>query len=557
MSTISFEGVASPRRFRALARPAVLSLELVLILGASAIVLCAMGFYRLVVSVSYNAGPMALTYVGLVCVAVLFLVTVPVSYRAMPRALVILTRGATIVSLLYIVGARPIIPLPADATALQATTLSVVWVYWAVAIVGGVAAMWRPAFAVLPAVFLFWAKRGAAEAITGLPYAQITDVLPIAEVVMFIAVGMALLFWGGLILDRATAKSPAAQNEVAAFRESWPRLVFLYALASHFANYAYSAVEKLSLDGGLLSWLTVNDPTRIMLVALDDGHIFYSGAEGLTAFVVNQLSAFHLASNTMVLGAQLAAFAVFLFGSRFLIALTIFFDMMHLAILGTVGANFWPWIGLNITILAAVAHFNLGSEPWLRRGLATVVLAVSPLFFSTFWLGWYDTGANNNSHFVAVDTAGNEYKVPPNYFTFYSYPVGHMRYGAVPDGPHFPTLTNGGSDSFAALQAGQACDFSGMELQAPLPWDGAAITGFTQAYHTWVLSQVDDAGRFDYDLYAHHFFGPANKTAAFRALDKRDIAAYIYRTESVCLNWDGRQLDRQVLSVSDHRIDVR
>lgn len=540
----------------AVRRARLLNLEVLLIAMGSILSLLAMGFYRYVVSFSYQISPMALTYVGIGAVAVVFLFALPVRYTTMPKALVVLTRGVTLVAVVYLIGTRPIIPLPADATALEALTLNVVWIYYALAIAGGGLAMWRPAFSVLPAVFLVWAKWGPAEAVTSLQFAQVTDVVPITEVLLFIVIAMTLLYWGGLLLDWLTANNDDGQKAVAAFRVSWPRLVFLFALASHFANYAYSAVEKISLDGGPLSWLLENDPTRIMLVALDNGHIFFSGNEALTAFIVNFLSSFHLFTNAGVLFAQLAAFTVFLFGTRFLIALTLFFDLMHLVILVTVGANFWPWIGLNITILTAISYFHFNQEPWSRRILATVVVIVSPLFFSTFWLGWYDTGANNRSYFVAVDGDGKEYEVPPNYFTFYSYPVGHMRFGTVPGGPQFPTLTNGGSDNIADLRAGQKCDFTGVPLVAPLPWDGDGIAKFTTAYHDWVLDQIEEDGQFSYDLYAHHFFGPGYLTEPFRALDKRDIATYIYRTESVCLSWNGRTLERDVLSVSDFPINV-
>ena len=346
------------------------------------------------------------------------------------------------------------------------------------------------------------------------------------------------------------------QRAVAAFRVTWPRLLFLFALASHFANYGYSAIEKLSLDGGPLSWILENDPTRIMLVALDNGHIFFSGNEGLTALVVNFLSSFHLFTNVGVLFAQLAAFSVFLLGRRYLILMTIFFDVLHLVILVTVGANFWPWIGLNISILTAISYFDLDHEPWSRRILATAVVIVAPVFFSTIWLGWYDTGANNKSYFVAVDSLGREFDVPPNYLTFYSYPFGHMRFGAVPGGLHFPTSTNGGSDNIAHLRAGQACDFTDIPMVVPQPWQGDKIARFTIAYHDWVLDRVDDRGRFNYDLYAHHFFGPRYLTEAFNDLDKRDIVTYIYRTESVCLSWNGRTVERDVLSVTDFPISV-
>jgi hypothetical protein len=43
----------------------------------------------------------------------------------------------------------------------------------------------------------------------------------------------------------------------------------------------------------------------------------------------------------------------------------------------------------------------------------------------------------------------------------------------------------------------------------------------------------------------------------FSQLGKRNIVAYIYRRESVCLSWVNRKLKRKVISTAEYRIELR
>lgn len=516
------------------------------------VALLSVGFFRLCLKFGPQLSD-SFPLVFMVGTGTLALALSPVRYAELPRRLSILIRGCGVVALIYIVGARLVAPLPPDATAAQLTwSLQADYLYW-LALGSATLSFVRPALVVLPAVFLVWSKRIAASLITGLPNESVLDVQPIAEVMVFVTTALILWDWSRRV-PAWLPDSPARALQTASQR--LPGLIFVVAIASHFANYFYSGLQKLLLDGPPLAWVWANDPSRIMLVALDNGHIIFQGFAEFTALVVNVLHQTSIPANAVVLFFQLSAIAVFYAGSRFLIALTVFFDVLHVAIFFTVGANFWPWVGFNITILAAFAGYRLASAPASVKLYGTLAILASPWFFSTAWLGWYDTGANNKHFFVAVDVAGNEYEVPPNYWLSYSYAFGHMRYGSPPGGVQYPTGSNGSSTDFAVLQAGLSCDFSGLNLEDPYPFQSAALRRFVRGYHAYVLNNLDADGHFDYDLYLHHFFGPPSETAAFRELDKRRIVAYVYRTESVCLQWDGAHVDRQLLATSSYLIDV-
>src|SRR6185437_14799134 len=86
----------------------------------------------------------------------------------------------------------------------------------------------------------------------------------------------------------------------------------------------------------------------------------------------------HLLANVLILGAQVVAIAGFLITKRMLAALLIVFDAMHVAIAVASGANFWPWILLNVAITIVV--LSRGYQlPNRFIGLASVVfILISP-----------------------------------------------------------------------------------------------------------------------------------------------------------------------------------
>ena len=416
---------------------------------------------------------------------------------------------------------------------------------WAISLLAGVLCFWWPSLALLPTAFLPWSLT-EAHVVSALPITTDLDIKPLIEVSMCIGLGLLIDQWTRLF--RFPTKSKAPQ---------FTELLFLVAIAVHLANYFWSFLTKVRLDGSPTLWLTQNNPVAMFLTALDDDHVIFSAYPHLvewTYWIVD--NTYHL-SNPIILLIQAAAGVALFFPKRALIALLVAFDMMHIAIAFIDGANFWPWFILNLIIAFIVARNEI-ARPMPFKLIATLFILISPRFVSVAQLGWLDTSVNNRLSFEAIDKIGSRYVVSTNFFTFYSYSFGHMDYGLPDPSIGFEVGSpNGGVFSLKMLKAARNCDIKALARQPEMsPFNPDPFASFVRSYHKMALSIDDQIGAFPYDLYPHHFYVPLSVGQGFRSLNKHDVVAYIYKQEAVCLSFKDGRLQRNVIASSDYRIDV-
>jgi len=453
-------------------------------------------------------------------------------------------------------------PLLAPATHDWSATVTYVAVviFWLLSVLGGMFSFYVPSFAVLPAAFLAWCNY-EAEDITGLKVTIDLDIMPLIEVSVCIGLG--------LFISHATSQalsylpkskdSPFISGLSGALAAAcFTDLLLLVAISIHLANYYWSFVAKIGLDGPFLAWLTQNNPANLFLAALDDDHIIFAGYPLLVRLFHDFVDATHIFSNFFILLFQGLAIAAFFLPKRAFVALLIAYDVMHFSIFVLAGANFWPWIILNVIIALIVAAPNYKQQPILIRVIATIFILIAPRFVQVAYLGWYDTGVNNKLFFEAVDRAGARYPVPTNFFTFYSYSFGHMDYGPIePIGSFSVESPNGGTHWYNILQASSSCDAQALYSDSPEKWPyQERMYAFVRNYHNIAKKIENVMGIFPYDAYPHHFYIPIGQSEQFRRLDKSSIVAYIYRQETVCLLFSGGRLERKVLGSFERRIDL-
>jgi len=203
---------------------------------------------------------------------------------------------------------------------------------------------------------------------------------------------------------------------------------------------------------------------------------------------------------------------------------------MHFAIIVAAGANFWPWIILNILIGFVVARHDFV--------VATAFIICAPLFVSTARLGWFDTGANNYVSIEAVDSSGQRHLVSTNFYTFYSYPIAHFDYG-MPDSAHgFVTGTPNGAGDYKALKAGRTCDVRSLLQKNEGEVDKRELDPrllmFIRNYHFLVIAIQDRIGAFPYDYYPHPFYVSAAAAADFGRMDKRLVIIWSKGNQPAC-----------------------
>jgi len=431
---------------------------------------------------------------------------------------------------------------------------------WVASLISGFLCYWMSSLSILPPAFLLWSNLLAGH-VTGLPTTTYIDVQPLTEVSNCIGLGLLInqvylrlqRDSGGLTADPGRAGGAVRAND------TFANLLLLIAISVHLANYFGAFVAKMKLDGPFGAWITENNPAYIFLVALDDDHIIFAGYPRIVSLVYHGLDYVCLYSNIWIILIQFLAVAAFLLPRSAFLLLLVMFDVMHIAIFLTVGANFWPWIILNIIIATVVAGPYFRPQSMAMRFVATGFILVAPLIAHVTYLGWYDSGANNKLYFEAVDKSGKRYPVPTNFFTYYSYSFGHMDYGMPEPGTAFATgEPNGGVDSnYKLFLAGRSCDVGVLTQNRAHNWfDREKLPDFIRNYHRLALWIDSKIGTFPYDFYPHHFYVPFSRSTDFDGLDKRLIVAYIYRRDSVCVSFDEGALRRKLVSSAEYRIPI-
>ena len=431
---------------------------------------------------------------------------------------------------------------------------------WLLAVACGLGCLRYPSLALAPPAYLLWSKLITHD-ITGLRHRHTLDVAPLPEVSICIALGLLIVaLYHRRALGRSMRARESAEQAPAGIvvEAEFVRIVTMLAICIHLANYFWSFLAKLMLDGPFLSWIYLNNPLNIYLAASDDGHITFSDFALASQSVGRALDATRIPANVFVFIAQAAALLGFVMPRRALVLLLLAFDVMHLAIAVAAGANFWPWIFLNLVVASVVVRKDFPHpRPLVGLGAAGFI-CISPLLANVALLGWYDSGANNNVQMLVETKTGERVPVSPNFYTFYSYPLSHMKYGMPePETAFNVGNPNGGTRDYHIVEAARRCDTKaliqpGKVRRIPQP----EFSDFIVNYHRMAQSVRNTVGFFPYDYYPHHFYVMPGRMRRFEDLDLADVRAYIYRRDSVCLSFVNGAVRRKVVSTGELRIDL-
>ncbi|WP_026180288.1 hypothetical protein [Hahella ganghwensis] len=400
----------------------------------------------------------------------------------------------------------------------------------------GLLSLWRPSFALLPILYTAW-RKSIDYASTGV-YLSPTDYMPILEVGWVLALGSLLL---GLI-----AKS-RYQEEINL--NSLVKYILVFSIAIHFGNYFHSGLAKLTLDGGVLSWVLENNTYNLLPNALESGLLPIGHWPAITNAVYEASIVLNPAINWIVLLTQLGCLFL-IFRPVHIIAITIFYDLMHIAIFFLSGIFFWKWIVLNMLIIAGVStirgqKFSTGHKV---LGFVTVIFGI--LGFFTAQLAWYDTPTLRHAKVVAITDDGTEYDVPTNYFLNASLTFTQGR--LLPSWPgHLARVgALGATDTFKIKQAADQCQPLFEVNNSTL--DYTHLEKVLVKHHRWILENIDpEDGQISYDLFPHHVWSNPLLHNEFNNLDKRMIASYKIQIESECTDIKSGKVVKTVLNQSE------
>lgn len=415
------------------------------------------------------------------------------------------------------------------------------WLAIACAVLGLV----RPAACLIPC-FYAMAYRLAVNDVSGFATAS-SDFIVVAELGLFLSFGMLLVS----LADHTVMRGRDQKWHVSALGA-----LLLAAIGIHFSNYFTSGIEKLALDGGLLSWVLENKTHYLVLSGHYMGTLPLGKIPELAILPYRAMEAVGIGLNLLTLVAQLVT-VLAVVRVRWIIALTLFFDAMHIAIFLISGINFWIWVLLNLAIVAACVGLKSYSFPRYIRFTPIVFVVFAPKLFHIAALGWYDSRSVNDLHFVAITSDGQSFRVPSNYFFANSYGLYHRNVVGPPDDGHFVNGPWGSIWSANDMRLGNRCELPLQPSVITDPVKAAKIDRFMKAHHAYILKNVDQNGRIDYDWYPHHHFTNPLYYRDFAKLDKREIVKYRFVMDSVCLTYEGGEFKRQVKRSTEQMINVR
>jgi len=425
-----------------------------------------------------------------------------------------------------------------------------------VAIVAGVAAIWRPAFLV-PLFYFYLAWREVISTFSGI-FVTETDYLGMLDVGYFSVLGVltTICLTSAWATDRLPVlrRTFASPDGVAGLRHRAYGLIWACAVGAHLGSYFWSGMAKLQAgEDKPWTWLFEN-PTQIsILMGLERGDAALAAWPGLLQFVWDTIVDNQLLFNSVVLGSQLLS-PLAAISTRTLSFFALLFDAFHIGVYFTLGAVFLFWIVLNLIIVAAARTLPRdGFTPAMKIVMVVTVFA-GRFFFYTNYLGWLD-GAKLASPQFYVETRDNrQILAPSTFFGIYSYMIAAGRM-YIPDN-HFRFRIGGNNRDLATWNDARVCGPEVLERQDTTV-TMEAVENLVRRTDRFFRENPGIKDNNFYYIYPHHMLSNPWMYPEFNKLRMDDIVAYHYVVDSVCLSLAEGKLVRDVRKRTDVRIDPR
>jgi hypothetical protein len=380
---------------------------------------------------------------------------------------------------------------------------------------------WRPSFLLFALCAGMWARR-TDEYLTGFAQAD-TDEAPVVEMAIF------LLLWVFVAALASRIKWGGAASSSRALT-----LGVYGALGIHLANYFYSSVAKMRLEGPVGSWI-VHNPTHALLAnakqlgvaPLDALPNIFNAIYGLMGHGI-------VGVNVLTWAGQAASVPAIL-ATPSLPWLLIVLDMWHFGVFATTGIFFWKWMVVNAGFVAAL-RCSEKPVPMMIRASSLILCFAAPLAFHLFPAGWYDTFNLNRLEVFAV-TDKERVRVPPAFFGHYAYSAaGYTFWAPGLFRALYPTGTYGTTYSLEESIRSASCPpVKGLAPgEAPFRPGLAALV---HSLHRGALARVDAAGHpsaFAYAMYPYHIATNPSSFRGFWSLDLREVKSYAFEIQAVC-----------------------
>ena len=403
-----------------------------------------------------------------------------------------------------------------------------------VSVVFALLSMWRPSLALIPIIAVMWTKILAREDF-GFAISS-TDYMVVVE----LGVLLGIFILPASFLNIVATRGPKNREYMHQLVWDYLNAAVVIGAAVHLSNYFFSGHQKLVLENaGLLTWVLEN-PTYILTAnTIDFSYLTVFDLPFLSDWTMRVLKWVTVPLNALVLIAQLSV-VLALFSRRYMIAVTMFFDLMHLAIFALTAIFFWKWILLNLGMVHAFTRMrqtNWRIPLWLSFA-ALGVMFTSPQFFQVARLGWFDSGGVNHAHWQIETKDGDRIDVPTNFFLATSISFAQQRPTRPFDG-FLPTHDWGTTmDADIMRRFTDSCaPTDKLDLRLD-PEKLEKVGDFVRRHHNRVLERVGRSGNIVYDVYPHHIWSSPLRFLEFKNMDLSEVSSYILIVKAKCLRVD-------------------
>lgn len=422
------------------------------------------------------------------------------------------------------------------------------------AIVAGIAAIWRPSFLV-PLFYFYHAWREMVSVVSGI-FVTETDYLGMLDVGNFAVLGVlgTIVLTSAWVMDRVPWLRTlfASADSVKQLRDRTYGLIWACAVGAHLGSYFWSGISKLQAGGEKpWTWLLAN-PTQIsILMGLERGDAPLGLWPGALQTIWDAIANNQLIFNVFVLGAQLLS-PLAAISTRALSVFCLLFDIFHIGVYFTLGALFFFWIALNLFIVAAARTLPRDRFTPAMKVVMVVTVICGRFFFYTNYLGWLDGPKLASPRFFVETRDGRQILAPSTYFGIYSYMIGTGTM-YIPEN-HFRARVGGNNHDLASWHDATTC---GSEI-LPRQDTGVAMKAVEKMVRETdrffrIYPWVKDSNSFY--AYPHHMLSNPWLYGQFNKLTMDDIVAYHYVVDSVCLGLAEGKLVRDLRKRTDYRID--
>ncbi|WP_143078290.1 hypothetical protein [Devosia psychrophila] len=416
------------------------------------------------------------------------------------------------------------------------------WGCW-IALAFGIVGWWRPSGGILLLSFLHWQKT-ALGAELGYNLSWI-DYLALVEIGQFLVIC--------LLADRIICT--LCRYRPNSKKSTTPFILPTAVVASvgiHFANYFWSAIEKLQLQGGPLSWVFENPTHNLLLAAYEGGHLPISQFGALPALAYQLSDHLFIALNIFILTTQLIG-VLAVWSRRGTIFLTIIYDITHIGIFILSGIFFWKWILLNFAIIAATRKSQPFVLPPITRFVGVLMVLIAPMFFNIAKLGWYDTRSFTSITIAATLSDGSQHVLPTNFFGPNS-----VAFAQLPDSyisGHFGTGTYGATSDYRLFKNGNSCSLpAGVDVGKFKQSDFDRLDKAIRQDHIRRSGKLLSSDWPWYNIFPHHIWSNPFAYANASEIKQEDIRGYRVVVDSVCLSVVGDKVVRDSRYVTFHDV---